>query len=249
MNLRGSIRLLFLLAGGATKTHVRKMGVLFVLLVSVAAASASPTTINFASLQTTNDGIPALQPDSFAAGSTFGPTQGFLVASVGGAMGFNVWQNTSPNFPGTSDTDTSLWEFNQGAQTTITFNSTQLFTLDSIDFAPLIHGGSGSFTVVVTGVIPDSNPVIQMVTITNNSPLRLQTVTFPDFTNVSAVNFSQGTSPSGPPYTVQGLMYQFNNIVVNSTSSPPPIPEPGTLLMLGSGVFGLAGVLRKKLAR
>jgi len=31
------------------------------------------------------------------------------------------------------------------------------------------------------------------------------------------------------------------------TSAPAPVPEPGTLMLLGSGVFGVAGVIRRKL--
>jgi hypothetical protein len=35
--------------------------------------------------------------------------------------------------------------------------------------------------------------------------------------------------------------------LVASTGSSPTVPEPGTLLLLGSGVLGFAGLVRRKL--
>jgi len=45
-----------------------------------------------------------------------------------------------------------------------------------------------------------------------------------------------GTSPGNTPY-------QY----VTSASADGPVPEPGTILLMGSGVLGLAGVLRRKI--
>ena len=217
--------------------HVRKTEVLLALFVILAAASASATTINFASLQ---GNAPDLSlPGALQAGTSF-TQQGFVVASVGGP--FDVWQFGNAKFPGTSPAATSLFEFYAGSETLITYNGSQPFTLDSIDFAPLLSGGSGPFTFLVTGVYPDQSFITQMVTV-NNSPFGLQTVTFSGFTNVTAVNFLQGTNAGY--FQGQETAYQFNNIVVTSTTSA--IPEPRTLLMLGSGVLGLAGVARRKL--
>ena len=39
----------------------------------------------------------------------------------------------------------------------------------------------------------------------------------------------------------------FDNITLGSGIPTPGVPEPGTLVMLGSGVLGLAGVIRRKL--
>ena len=217
--------------------HVRKTGVLFALLVGLAAVSASATTINFASLQ--GNSADGSLPGALMAGNSF-TQQGFAIASVGGP--FDVWQFGNAKFPGTSPAATSLFEFYAGSETLITYNGSQPFTLDSVDFAPLLSGGSGPFTFLVTGVYPDQSFITQMVTV-NNFPFGLQTVTFSGFTNVTAVNFLQGTNAGY--FQGQETAYQFNNIVVTSTTSA--IPEPRTLLMLGSGVLGLAGVARRKL--
>lgn len=40
----------------------------------------------------------------------------------------------------------------------------------------------------------------------------------------------------------------FDNITLGSGTPTPGVPEPGTLVMLGSGVLGLAGVIRRKLS-
>jgi len=38
----------------------------------------------------------------------------------------------------------------------------------------------------------------------------------------------------------------FDNITLGSATPTPGTPEPGTLVMFGSGVIGLAGLLRRK---
>ena len=47
--------------------------------------------------------------------------------------------------------------------------------------------------------------------------------------------------------TVCGLGYGANGILYADFSTPGGTPEPGTLIMFGSGIVGLAGVLRRKI--
>jgi hypothetical protein len=60
----------------------------------------------------------------------------------------------------------------------------------------------------------------------------------PDFFTFSGAAFSsvEITSPD--------FVMNINNITYNSGTT---VPEPGTLVMLGSGIIGLAGVLRRKI--
>ena len=194
--------------------HVRKTAVLFALLVSLAAASASAATINFASLQASSPDPEV--PGALTLGTSSYTQQGLTIGTCC-VKSFDVWKLGNSNFPGTSPAATSLFNYPVTYNTTtITYNGGQPFTLDSIDFAPLLRGGSGSFTFWVTGDCGDGCTVSQPVTISNSA--RLQTVRFSGFTNVLAVTFSQGTIAGslGQPTAQQETAYQFNNIVVNN---------------------------------
>src|SRR5579862_6886783 len=101
------------------------------------------------------------------AGSTFldvgNPViqQGFTFTSNSGDL--YVWEASSPNLPSSNVADTSLFEFFAGA-TTLTANG-GAFTLNSIDLAPLIAGGAGSFDVTFTGTRADTSTVSQTCTV------------------------------------------------------------------------------------
>jgi hypothetical protein len=191
---------------------------------------AGTVTINFSSLSQSGSGFASV------GGSI--TQQGFTFTSANNA--FYVWEASSPNLPSLNPANTSLFEYYAYSTTTLTEGGSA-FNLNSMDLAPLLTGGSGTFNVTFTGTHPDNSTVSQTFTVNDSTPPSLQTFNFSNFTDLESVSFTQGTN--GGFFQTQETGYQFDNVVVTGD-----VPEPGTLVMLGSGVMGLAGVLRRRLA-
>lgn len=52
-----------------------------------------------------------------------------------------------------------------------------------------------------------------------------------------------------PNYNYPGYPYlTYPDVIYEGGTAPSPTPEPGTLVMLGSGLIGVAGVIRRKLS-
>ena len=60
-------------------------------------------------------------------------------------------------------------------------------------------------------------------------------------TDTNILSATIGTTDPAWDFALSGGSY------TSSSGSPTPTPEPGTLIMLGTGLLGLAGVARKKL--
>lgn len=107
------------------------------------------------------------------------------------------------------------------------------FSLTSIDMSRLHDYETGPVTVTFTGFLVGGGTVIQSFTF---SQFGFQTFTFdPSFTNLAYVEF-------GPQ---NHAFFQIDNVVLNQ-SSQTPIPEPMTLVLLGTGLAGVACKVRKR---
>jgi len=137
---------------------------------------------------------------------------------IGGVnLGF-LPSNLSLNITGGSTTASGAWTFTTGSLTN--------------------NGCSSTSTALFTCAMFTTNPTTGGATI-------VQGGTYSWTWNYSAISassiFSVGNVHVGANYN------PAKGLIVSQTGATSPIPEPGTLVLLGSGLVGLAGIMRRKL--
>jgi hypothetical protein len=62
---------------------------------------------------------------------------------------------------------------------------------------------------------------------------------------MSGPSAAGGTSFTNEPFISSGSEYSGFSLTASNNGTRSPTPEPGTLLLFGSGIVGLAGVVRR----
>ncbi|MDD2860573.1 MAG: PEP-CTERM sorting domain-containing protein [Acidiphilium sp.] len=128
------------------------------------------------------------------------------------------------------------------------------------DYAGVLFGTSTAVDVVGTLTTAGTSSTITGITGTDNGAAITGLTTFqgsdnlltypanPSYFDFSGLGFTTANLSANIYYNVLGNVYEDSNgaTVTGGSLTVTPVPEPGSLLVLGTGLLGLALVMRKR---